>query len=101
MAIFLPLPEKAGDGPSHRIQSTSPVNSFTISSAVLQRPGFPERLADVPVIAPPAALASVRATGWSGTRRPTVPVPPVTASGRPGAAGGTLVSAPAHTAPTR
>src|SRR4030067_477065 len=59
---FALLFQDAGDGPSHRIQSTSPVNSLTISAAVLHTPGFPNRLGNVPVIAPPAAFASVRAT---------------------------------------
>src|SRR5512135_3232724 len=80
--------------PPHKTQSTTPVNSRTISSADLHAPGFPDRLADVPVTAPESPAASARGTGWSGTRSPTVSPPPVTAGWTPGSAGSTSVRAP-------
>src|SRR5512141_1855811 len=70
---------KWGGPPPHKTQSTTPVNSRTISSADPHAPGSPDRLADVPVTAPESPAASPRGTGWSGTRSPTVSPPPVTA----------------------
>jgi len=41
----------------------------------------PNRFADGAATPPPKARRSARATGWSGTRSPTVSRPPVTSSG--------------------
>src|SRR3990172_4874997 len=93
----IPPPARRGSpaaAASHRIQSTSPVNSRTISSADPHATGVPERLADVPVTAPERPAPPARGTGWSGTRPPTVSPPPVTAGWTPGSAGSTSVRAP-------
>lgn len=64
------------------------------TSVALVIGGSPVRLQLVPVIGVPQNLINCRARLWSGTLRPTVPVPAVTEVGTSSDDGSTMVSAP-------
>ena len=66
-----------------------------MSSSGIRAGGSPERFAEVTAIGP-SSRANARGTGWSGTRKPNVARPPVTASGTSSGRtkGSTNVSAP-------
>ena len=87
-------------GPSSRTTSTSSPRSARTSPAVVGLT-CPKRFAEGAAMPPPNARSSASATGWSGTRTPTVSPPPVTASRTRAARRTTIVSGPGHSASPR
>ena len=64
--------------------------------------GKPDTFADV-VGSGPTSRARARGASWAGTRRPMVPVPPVSTAGHgtSGRCGTTMLSPPGHAAAAR